>query len=129
MTNNVYYQINFITVSPILEHTGGLSGNLGVLRTFPSRSNVGGYVHADLNNPSILGMCLYEQYISSWNTEYRYREDKTFTFDYSSYRGYTLQVTLQLDLIFTSNYSGYTIYVTLQTILSLLWVIRDTLYT
>ena len=40
--------------SPILEHTGGLSGNLGVLRTFPSRSNVGGYVHANLNNPSIL---------------------------------------------------------------------------
>ena len=57
MINDEYYHLNFIIGSPILEHTGGLSGNVGGLRTFPSRSNVGGYVHADLNNPSILGMC------------------------------------------------------------------------
>jgi hypothetical protein len=75
MINNVYYQINFITGSPILEPTGGGSGNFGASHNFPKGSNVGGYVHADPNNssivgmclyePSILGMCLYEQYISS----------------------------------------------------------------
>lgn len=79
MINNVYYQINFITGSPILEHTGGLSGNLGVLHNFQSRSNLGGYVHANLNNPSIIGMCLYEQCISNRTRVYRYREDNTFT--------------------------------------------------
>lgn len=79
MINNEYYHLNFITGSPILEHTGELSDNIGALRTFPSRFNVGGYLHANLSNPSIVGMCLYEQCISNRTTVYRYRVDKTFT--------------------------------------------------
>ncbi|XP_063425766.1 uncharacterized protein LOC134709535 isoform X2 [Mytilus trossulus] len=40
--------------SRILEHTGDLSGNVGGLRTWPSGSNLGGYLHGDLTNPNII---------------------------------------------------------------------------
>ncbi|CAC5414875.1 unnamed protein product [Mytilus coruscus] len=40
--------------SEILEHTGGLSGNVGGLHTWPSGSNLGGYLHGDLRNPNII---------------------------------------------------------------------------